>query len=176
MEDLMSRGYQKMTRENKNMLVNYIAQVDNILLTDVTEDYVFKMIKRIRIEELALKCEEEILKGYLSDNGHFYRTNRDDQINMIGQKDLLDSDPSITVVQWKTEDVGYITHIKEDWLKYVYYFGLKHKSSLLFKYNHLKELVLKAQDDTQVLEVHWNMDIANPDFTPNPQDMETGEA
>lgn len=159
MDSLMSVGYNKLNKEDKNRLVNYIAQKEGALLTEITEEYIFNMIKRIRINELSEICQETILQGFKSPNGHIYRTNRDDQINMIGQKSLLELDKSIETVQWKTEDVGYLVHDREGWIRDIYMYGMKFKASQLFKYDHLKKRILQAETEEDILIVAWDMDV-----------------
>lgn len=159
MDSLMSIGYNKMTKDDKNRLVNYIAQKEGALLTEITEEYIFNMVKKIRINELSEICQDTILKGFKSPNGHTYRTNRDDQINMIGQKSLLELDQSIETVQWKTEDVGYLVHHREEWIKDVYMFGMKFKAEQLFKYDHLKRKILEASNEGEVLIITWDTQV-----------------
>lgn len=155
-------GYAEMTLEDKNLFVAYLAQEDGVPITKITEKYLFERLKQHKIQTLSARCEEAILNGFFSTNGNFYRTNRDDQINMIGQKDLLDSRQNIETVMWKTENHGYLPHTKEDWLKYVYYFALDFKSNQLFRYNHLKTLVTTAPDENTVIAIEWE--------TPTPYD------
>src|SRR5437763_9836650 len=81
----------------------------NWQVTDILAD-----AKANKIRELNNKCEAVIVAGFTSSNGHTYRTNRDDQVNMIGQKDDL-ADGTVTVIPWKTEDVGYINHTRDEW-------------------------------------------------------------
>jgi hypothetical protein len=95
--------------------------------------------KENKKEELNTKCEESILSGFISTNGHHYRTNRDDQTNMIGQKDELAEDLTITEVYWKAEELGYwISHTRDGWLNQVYGESFKHKKAQLTKCNDLK--------------------------------------
>lgn len=95
--------------------------------------------KASKIAEFKALCESTIEAGFTSSNGHTYRTNRDDQINMIGQKDDL-SDGTITVVPWNTEDAGYVNHTPDEWLT-VYSEAFNYKKKQLLYYNSLKEKV-----------------------------------
>jgi hypothetical protein len=107
-------------------------------------------LKAIKIASLKRLCELAIEEGFTSKiNGHHYRTNRDDQINFIGQKDELTSDPSIIDVPWKTEDAGYVVHTREEWLK-IHSEGLAHKKAQLFKYDQLKQAVTLISDTSSV--------------------------
>lgn len=104
--------------------------------------------------ELNRQCEEAIVQGFTASNGHVYRTNRDDQTNMIGQKDELMSKTSITTVPWKTEDAGYIVHTREEWLT-VYAEAFAHKKNQLFKYDTLKGEVYKCERKEEVDIIKW---------------------
>lgn len=107
-----------------------------------------------KIQEMNDICEQKIVEGFLSSNGHYYRTNRDDQINMIGQKDALLADPSIVSVQWKTEDMGYIDHTREEWLQ-VYGEAFTHKKTQLFKYNTLKQQIQATTTIEEIDLITW---------------------
>lgn len=118
-------------------------------------EYNAEYFKPLKILELNKMCEQTIEAGFTSNiNGHVYRTNRDDQINMMGQKDELMDDPAIETVPWKTEDVGYIKHTRADWLN-IYKEGLQHKKAQLFKYDQLKKQVLAAQTIDEINAVQW---------------------
>lgn len=121
-------------------------------LSEHLEDY-----KQMKIDILKRKCEETIEAGFTSEvNGHVYRTNRDDQINFIGQKDELMNDETILEVFWKTEDAGYLSHVREDWFA-IYFEGLAHKRTQLFKYDSLKNQILDPAVDSKekVDAINW---------------------
>lgn len=111
-------------------------------------------LKAIKKEKFKSMCEEDILIGFTATNGHFYRTNRDDQLNMSGQKTELDDDLSITTVAWKTEDVGYIIHTREEWLN-IYIQAFQHKKKTLEKYNTLKLQIRDAITETELAGITW---------------------
>lgn len=111
--------------------------------------------KELKKDEMKYMCEKAIVHGFTSEkNGHHYRTNRDDQTNMIGQKDDLMDDETITHVQWKTEDVGYIEHTREDWL-YIYKEAFAHKKMQLFKYDQSKKDIDALVELEDVLNYKW---------------------
>lgn len=110
-----------------------------------------KMIKKAYFNRL---CDSKIEEGFASSNGHFYRTNRDDQVNMIGQKDELNADETIEIVPWKTEDVGYIDHTREEWLK-VYREAFSHKRNHLFRYDALKNEIDTLTTIDEVKNITW---------------------
>jgi hypothetical protein len=111
--------------------------------------------KTFKIDELSQKCKEDIYKGFTSNlNGHFYRTNTDDQLNFLGKFNQLMSDETLTTVMWKTEDVGYIEHTREDWLS-VYNEALTAKEQKLFKYDQLRDQVNACTTKEEVEAVVW---------------------
>lgn len=153
-QKLIKQGLNSFTTQEKNNLITIIANKENKMYYEVDENYILNYHKRLKIGILSEACEETIIKGFIASNGHHYRTNRDDQINMIGQKDMLMTDPSITTVAWKTEDVGYIIHTREEWLQ-VYNEAFEHKKYQLLKYNDLKQQILNATTHEEILSINW---------------------
>lgn len=160
-EKLVEQGYHTFSLQEKNSLVAILANRENLVYSDVDEDYILTYHKLLKGQLLAETCEAAILKGFTATNGHFYRTNRDDQVNMIGQKDELNADPLIEVVPWKTEDAGYIVHTKEEWLK-VYQEAFAFKKTQLFKYNELKQKVAAATGHEELVAITWDADEVVP--------------
>lgn len=119
-----------------------------------TEDELLHLKKEDKILEFNKKCEETIEAGFTASNGHSYKTTRDAQINMIGQKDELMTDDSILEVKWKTEDVGYVTHTRDEWLN-IYKEALSHKKTQLFKYDDLKAQVNNCTTIEEVDSIAW---------------------
>lgn len=152
---LVNEGYNAMALFSRNELLMHIGNTLMVDYSTLTEADVLKFQKDLKISIFKETCENEILEGFTSSiNGHVYRTNRDDQINMIGQKDILDSDPSITEVFWKTEDAGYVSHTREDWIK-IYNEGFNYKKAILYKYDTLKKQVELATTDAEVVAIVW---------------------
>lgn len=120
----------------------------------ITEANIVDFYKPLKINELNEKCEQTIEKGFLCSNGHWYRVNRDDQINMIGQKDELTEKPDLLEVKWKTEDVGYVIHTRSEWLT-VYFEAFTHKQTQLFKYDDLKTLVSNCSTMSEINNITW---------------------
>jgi hypothetical protein len=111
--------------------------------------------KTFKIDEFSEKCKEDIYKGFTSQlNGHVYRTNADDQLNFLGKFNQLMSDTTITIVMWKTEDVGYIEHSRTDWLT-IYNEALTAKEQKLFKYDQLKRQIGDCTTKEEVEVVVW---------------------
>jgi hypothetical protein len=116
---------------------------------------IFEERKKDKIQEMSSVCEQKIIEGFLASNGHHYRTNRDDQLNMLGKKIDIQDNVNILTVYWKTEDVGYVTHTREEWLQ-MFKEACHHKELNLFKYNTLKMQVENATTDAEILAVNWD--------------------
>lgn len=110
--------------------------------------------KAFKIEELKVKCKDDIYNGFVSSNGHVYRTNNDDQLNFLGKFNQLQVDTTIETVYWKAEDTGYIPHTREEWLL-VYNEGLVAKEQKLFKYDQLKQQVTACTTKEEVEAIVW---------------------
>jgi hypothetical protein len=154
-QSLLQSGYDNMSVSDKNSLVVVIANKENVLYSEVTYDYILQYHKNLKIATLSQNCEDAIVAGFTSTlNNHVYRTNRDDQLNMIGQKGALDADPNITTVSWKTEDAGYIDHTRADWLE-IYGEAFTHKKTQLTTYNTRKQAVNTATTHDGIVAVTW---------------------
>lgn len=122
---------------------------------DYNPNFKLEEYKSFKIEELNKKCQEDIFGGFTSSlNQHIYRTNNEDQLNFLGKFNQLINDSSIISVMWKTEDVGYIEHSREDWLK-IYNEALAVKEQKLFKVNQLKLKVNNALTKEEIEAVVW---------------------
>jgi hypothetical protein len=154
---IIEKGYNALSTYQMDVVKQELSDgtIEAIRILEVDNDEILEYVKTIKIAFFKSTCEEKIELGFTSENGHFYRTNRDDQINMIGQKDLLVEDPTITYVDWKTEDIGYIRHTKEQWMK-VYNEAFEHKKDQLFKYEALKQKVLAATTQDEVAAIQWD--------------------
>jgi hypothetical protein len=148
-------GYDKFTVDEKNIFIQFLARRAAKPLTDITEESILVYHKEIKVYLVNQKCEDDIINGFTSTNGHVYRTNRDDQINMIGQKDELMDDPSIATVPWKTQDAGYVVHTREEWLTQVYVEAFQNKKIKLFKYNSIKEKIIAATTHDEIIALTW---------------------
>lgn len=165
---LLEEGMINFSQEEKNQLINILAGLKQVGLADVTDEFILTYHKEMKSNVMSDECENAILGGFTATNGHFYRTNRDDQVNLIGQKDLLmDSDDQ--VVPWKTENNGYIMHTREEWLK-VYIEAFQHKRTQLYKYNTLKMQIMAAASHEEVLAINWTEPEPEPTPEPTPVD------
>lgn len=148
-------GYEHFTTDDKNQLIVTLAKKNGLMYSQITEEYILEHHKNIKKEILSDKCEETIISGFTASNGHRYRLNRDDQINLMGRKEKLLANPSISTVLHKTEDVGYIEHTREDWLQ-VYDEAFEHKESNLFKYDSLKKQLNLATSHGEIQSISWD--------------------
>lgn len=111
--------------------------------------------KERKIEELDRACEAAILTGFRSETTcHFYRFNRDDQINFTQQMILMMANPDHTEVLWKTEDAGPVLHSKEQFLSVVAE-AEAHKRGCMQRFWELKSIVLAAETDEEWIGVSW---------------------
>lgn len=135
-------GY-KMNVETKTLEFNFDPILD------------IEQCKKMKIEELQKRCQEDIEGGFISQlNNHHYRTNGDDQLNLLGKFNQLMNDSTITTVMWKTEDEGYIEHDRDTWLQ-IYNEALAAKETKLFKYDQLKKQVNVAMTKEEVEAIVW---------------------
>lgn len=152
---LIEEGFDQFTLHEKNALIAILAERDNKMYSEITNEYILNYHKKIKGDMLSELCDESIVNGFVSTNGHTYRTNRDDQSNMIGKMVHLMYDSTITHVQWKTEDASYINHTRQEWIDKVFIEGLSHKEATLYKYNTKKYQVATALTDAAVVAVGW---------------------
>lgn len=153
---LLKVGFDGMTQHDKNSLVVSLAEEEGLLYNEITAEDIRTYHKKKKLELINQQCEEAIVNGFTASNGHTYRTNRDDQINMINQRDILNSNPEIETVMWKTEDEGYIEHTREEWFQ-IYNEAFEHKQNQLFKYEQLKQQVINAKTHDEILAIKWQM-------------------
>lgn len=152
---LIQEGFASFSTKDKNELIAWVANKESKVYSEVSEQTLLDYHKKIKIELLSDYCDDLIMKGFEATNGHTYRTNKDDQVSLIGKAVQLQFDSAIEEVNWKTEDTGgYITHTREEFIQ-VFLEGVNHKESTLFKFNTLKQQILNAQTDAEVLIVKW---------------------
>lgn len=155
-EMLLKIGYDALSITEKNKLISLLADREGIPYSEITEQYLLDHHKLLKKAIVSTLCEEAILKGFTASNGHIYRTNRDDQINLIGQKIELDDFPDMATVVWKTEDVEYIVHTREEWLT-IYREAFAYKKKQLFKYNTMKAAIAKALTHQELVLLDWGL-------------------
>lgn len=153
---LLAVGYNAFDTIEKNTLIRELARREGVPYNQINGEYILEIHKMLKTREFSLISDNSIVKGFTSSNGHVYRTNKEDQGNMIGKAVQLLLDPTITHIYWKTEDVGYVAHTKEDWVKQVFFEGLVHKEQHLFKYNTLKQAISDATTHEELVNLQWD--------------------
>lgn len=157
-EKLLEVGYNAMSLIDKNRLIGQIGSSKGVSYTTLTDTDVLNYHKDIKKYVLSDTCEDEIIKGFTSSNGHTYRTDRDDQTRMLGQHAMIDI-ASLTEVEWKTEDVGYITHTVADWRNQVFIEGFIHIKDTLFRLRSLRDKIDLATTHEDLVGISWDMTL-----------------
>lgn len=150
---IIDSGYPNLESYEQELYKETLSKINKKKVDEITDKEILEHCKMIKIEYFKEMCEEKIIAGFTCSNGHFYRTNRDDQTNMIGQKDDLTSDPT-EIVYWKTEDIGYKPHTQQEWLT-MYREAFVHKKQKLFMYDGIKKEIQMAQSHEELLEIIW---------------------
>lgn len=153
---LLQTGYDNMNLYDKNSLVVLISNKENIPYSEITSDYILTYHKTIKKDLINQECENAIVSGFKCSNGHTYTLDRDDQMNMLGQKDQLMADETIATVPWKTVDVGMIDHQRDDWLNNVYLQAFGYKKEQLLKCDTLKQQVNAATTHDAIIQIAWS--------------------
>lgn len=152
---LIEQGYGSFSLLEINNLVMSLANRTNMAITDINEEEILNHHKEIKAQYISNKCEQSILEGFISTiNGHTYRTNRDDQINLIGRYNEVKEDINIQTVRHKTEDVGYIDHPRDEFIA-VYKEAFNHKEQKLFKKDDLERQIYACTTHDEIEAIVW---------------------
>lgn len=143
--NLSDSDYQKLVDNEKQRIKNPSFEYNGIDLDEA---------KEMKIKELSHHCKQDIVYGFTATNGNPYRLTLEDQMNMQGQKALLDSDTTITSVDWLTMTDVQVTHTRDEWLA-VYSEAFNHKDSAIWKNKNLREQVKVATTITEVEAIVW---------------------
>lgn len=135
---MLDEGISQFTTADMNALIIAIARATSTIFTNVTSDVILQRHKDLQIANLSDSCGETIVGGFTSSNAHKYRLNSDDQINMMGYRNKIRDDSTITTIEWLTLDAGYLEHNVSDWITQVYEEGFNFKDTTLTKYKNLK--------------------------------------
>lgn len=147
--------------ERYQALQTIYTETDTNIIEDwqVVEIMSLDQFKQSRIDELNRLCNQAIRKGFTS-LGHFFRFNltedEPDQTNFTQQLADILLNPSMTTIQWKTEDVGVLTFTVDEF-KQIIADGKIHKLSNMQKYWEIKAQILDENTDTfeKVLAITW---------------------
>ncbi|AXH71134.1 hypothetical protein BSP36_089 [Bacillus phage BSP36] len=168
-------GYDGLSLSEKNDYIRLVASRKQKLVNQVTSEDLLDYHKEFKIYVFQVTCDTEIARGFTASNGHTYRTNREDQTNMLATKIQLSEDPTITEVYWLTQDAGYLMHTREEWLK-VYNEAFEHKKALVYKNGELRRMIENATTDAELVAIKWENPfppVTAPEPTPAPEEPET---
>jgi hypothetical protein len=152
---LLQVGYDSMNLDDKNSLVALIANKEGIAYSEINDAYILSYHKQIKKDAINANCENTIVSGFKSSNGHTYTLDRDDQMNMLGLRNEIMSDTTISVVPWKTVDVGMIDHQRDVWLS-MYSEAFAFKKTQLLKCDTLKQQVNAATTHDELIKIVWS--------------------
>ena len=164
---IMSNDFDKMNQQQKDEVAAHIARQKGISMRNMPDQTILDYHKEIKSIALNEICESTIENGFESEvNGHHYRTNKDDQINFIGQCQLLFLEPSIETIIWKTEDAGPISITRKEFMG-IYKEGLLHKNNTIQKYWQKKMAVSACSTHAEIIAIDWNS-IETPSVVEEP--------
>jgi len=139
-----------------NMIPKYQYIDNQIVLRQDMLEIQLNNVKNNKINELNIKCSQEIEKGILCiTNNHFYRYNKEeDQSNFAAQfLEILDG-TAPEIINWKSEDVGIIP-LSQNEFKSIYRELGNNQKTLIAKYWGLKYQVLNATTLQEVMQIVW---------------------
>jgi hypothetical protein len=166
-QDLIQYDFENDSKQwdlnKKNDLIALLARRDGKMYSEITSEYILEHHKNLKIGMFSERCEEDIIKGFVSPTtGKTYRTNRDDQVNMIGKKLAVDSDPSIATVYWRIEETKEQTpHTREEFLA-IYQEGFLHKEGILRKLNNLRNDIRACTTHAGIIPLVWDEQDLEP--------------
>ncbi|MFI8671833.1 hypothetical protein ACIGIJ_18440 [Bacillus paranthracis] len=156
-KQLVDIGFDKMTMDEKNQLITTLARKEGTVLSRITDEYILNYHKKLKSAILSESCDNVIVTGFKSTNGHTYRMKGDDQINFIGQAhELIFFDKETETVPWLTEDADYVNHTRDEWLNNVYREAFMHKKAQLFKYSERKTKIAQATTHAEIVAINWD--------------------
>lgn len=115
------------------------------------------ILKELRVEKiLELKdiCNEDIMLGFVAQNGHFYGFGIHDQMNFTHQKLEVEGDQSVSAVHWKTVDSGIVSHTREEFLV-VCSDAKKHKEAMILKFWIKEQQINNATTREEIRSISW---------------------
>jgi len=116
--------------------------VENKWIEGLSFNKVLEPKRQAKVEEISNQCNEAIENGFEYE-GDLFQFNMKDQSNFNQQLSLLLLDPSITGVQWKTENNGIKLFSKEKFIL-VCKQGENHKRKSIGRYWQLKQYILST--------------------------------
>lgn len=120
------------------------------------EQAYYDYLKKSQIEVLNKKCNEEIIKGFVSvSTGFTFEFESHDQDNLSQQAILLLGDSTIESVVWKTKDAGVQTFTRDQFFTIIKE-GEAHKKTAITKYWDLKAQVELATEIEVIENIKWD--------------------
>ena len=107
-----------------------------------------------KLEELNNACQSSILNGFTGTNGHQYQFDWKDQDNLTQQMVFLVNDPTIATVDWKTKDVGIVSHTRAEFLQ-VCADANNHKRVNMGKYWTLEAELNTVTTEAEINVIVW---------------------
>lgn len=148
-----------------------VAQDKGKSMRDVSDSEVLDYHKEILKSIFSDSCATAIEDGFDSSvNGHHYRTNKDDQINFIGEYLLIQSDATIDTVYWTTEDAGPLPLTRDEFFS-IYKEALGHKNSMIQHYWQKKQEVDSYTTHEGLRGCTWDSPFPKPKDTIPPGDI-----
>lgn len=124
-------------------------------LAQVADEDLLAYHKEAQNKKLERRCQKEILNGFTSSSsGHTYRTNIDDQINILGKTLELVIKTLMLNVTWKTEDSGVLDHLREDFFE-VFFESIHHKESKIAHLWQKKYEVSLCSSHEEINLIEW---------------------
>lgn len=118
------------------------------------QEEILQEVKSAKVLELNSVCEMAIFEPFQATNGHFYSFELKDQLNFTQMSFLINSNPHLTDIQWKTEDAGVLLHTREEFLEVIASAEV-HKMGNISKNWQLKGLVESAETVEEVQAITW---------------------
>jgi hypothetical protein len=151
----------------KDYIASLVAQDKGKRIRDISDDEVLQYHKDLVKQIFDTQCQIAIEAGFVSPtNNHIFRTNKDDQINIIGEYLLVKEDATITKVYWKTEDAGIVPIPRDDFMV-VFREALTHKNNVIQAFWMKKVEVDACTSHAQINAIQW--DYPTPDNTELPK-------
>lgn len=114
-------------------------------------------LKEAKIKECNALCNQTILAGFESavlGDAHTYQFDYEAQMNLNGQLNLMNVDPSIDTVEWKTVDAGVLSHTKAQFIQ-LCKDAMAFKQTNIAKYWTLKAQINAATNEETINAVIW---------------------
>lgn len=152
---LLNNNYSDLDNAILQEIREHVAEYYAIPLEQLIEDDIVSYHKLAMIKRLERRCQQEVLEGFSSaSTGHIYRTNTDDQINILGKIVELMLKTDLLTIQWKTEDSGVIDHTRETFFG-ILFESIKHKEDKIVHLWQKKYEVSLCSTHEEINLIEW---------------------